>query len=206
MNNYVFSGGDGQARSNIGGNATTPGTPRPNRGLFGAYICYGIRDCIDGTSNTIAMSERVRPTAVDAFGNIHNNIGSEVPAVCRAIQQPNKALPAGTGYNADTITGFRWADGAHHFAGFNTTIPPNGPSCFTNGGGHWDLVIATASSRHVGGVQVLMADGAVRFISENIDAGNQSVTLPGDTTSGVSPYGVWGALGTRAGGEVVGEF
>jgi prepilin-type processing-associated H-X9-DG protein len=43
-------------------------------------------------------------------------------------------------------------------------------------------------SRHVGGAQFGMADGSVRFISENIDRN------------------VYSALGTRDGGEVLGEF
>jgi hypothetical protein len=44
-----------------------------------------------------------------------------------------------------------------------------------------------------------MGDGAVNFISENIDAGNFGVT-PNPN------FGVWGALGTRAGGETVGQY
>jgi len=44
------------------------------------------------------------------------------------------------------------------------------------------------SSHHVGGTQFVMADGHVRFVSENIDAR------------------LYQALGTRQGGEVVGEF
>ena len=48
-----------------------------------------------------------------------------------------------------------------------------------------------------------MADGAVRFISDNIDTGNLGVA---NTFGGRSPYGVWGAVGTRLGGETVGEF
>ena len=49
-----------------------------------------------------------------------------------------------------------------------------------------------------------MCDGSVKSISETINA----TTTPAPTgaappTSGRSPYGVWGALGTRAGGEVV---
>jgi prepilin-type N-terminal cleavage/methylation domain-containing protein len=43
------------------------------------------------------------------------------------------------------------------------------------------------SSRHPGGVQLVLADGAVSFISETIDRGT------------------WSALGTRNGGEVVGQ-
>jgi hypothetical protein len=50
----------------------------------------------------------------------------------------------------------------------------------------------------------MMADGAVIFITDSIDAGNVhhgNVWLggTGDSLPGSqSPYGVWGALGTRA--------
>jgi hypothetical protein len=55
-------------------------------------------------------------------------------------------------------------------------------------------------------VQVIFADGAVAFVSENIETGNRSASSPtSDTTyiakTTASPYGVWGALGSRVGGE-----
>ncbi|MCA9056391.1 MAG: DUF1559 domain-containing protein, partial [Planctomycetaceae bacterium] len=59
------------------------------------------------------------------------------------------------------------------------------------------------SSRHPGGVQVVMGDAKVTFISENVDAGDKNATAPGNTTGGKSPFGVWGALGTRASSETV---
>ncbi len=48
-----------------------------------------------------------------------------------------------------------------------------------------------------------MGDGSVRFISETIDAGN--ATLSPNYSRG-SVYGVWGALGTKDGGETVSDF
>jgi prepilin-type processing-associated H-X9-DG protein len=88
-------------------------------------------------------------------------------------------------------------------------LPPNGPSC-GNTGESWAII--TASSYHPGGVNVLMVDGAVVFISETINAGDPTRTVqdmpqfaggnPQDY-SGPSPYGVWGALGTAFGGESV---
>ena len=51
-----------------------------------------------------------------------------------------------------------------------------------------------------------MGDGRVVFISENIDTGNLAQAPPKGTDSGPSPYGVWGALGTKASGEVAGQF
>lgn len=50
-----------------------------------------------------------------------------------------------------------------------------------------------------------MCDGAVRFVSDNIDTGNLSAADIRSLT-GRSPYGTWGALGSIAGGEVIGEF
>jgi hypothetical protein len=51
-----------------------------------------------------------------------------------------------------------------------------------------------------------MTDGAVKFVSENIDSGNLSAAGPAVTSSGLSPYGVWGALGSKGGNESVGDF
>ncbi len=48
---------------------------------------------------------------------------------------------------------------------------------------------------------VALADGSVRFVSESIDTGNLAVVAPLATAGGLSPYGVWGAMGTRSGGE-----
>jgi hypothetical protein len=44
-----------------------------------------------------------------------------------------------------------------------------------------------------------MGDGSVRFISNSINVGNLDVA--GVSLTGISPYGVFGALGTRNGGE-----
>ncbi len=60
----------------------------------------------------------------------------------------------------------------------------------------------SAQSWHLGGVNVVFADGSVRFIMESIDAGNPG--LP-ESLSGPSPYGVWGALSTINGGETASE-
>ena len=60
----------------------------------------------------------------------------------------------------------------------------------------------SANSYHPGGVNVLRADGSVSFISETIDTGNLAAA---SVTNGASPYGLWGALGSKNGGEVVSE-
>lgn len=50
-----------------------------------------------------------------------------------------------------------------------------------------------------------MVDGAVKFISDNIDSGNLSAVNPPTNGSGLSPYGIWGALGSKSGNETVGD-
>lgn len=67
----------------------------------------------------------------------------------------------------------------------------------------------STSSRHQGGTHVFMGDGAVKFITDSIESGNQSNGVVWDggtgtqTTGSKSPYGLWGALGTRASAEVI---
>ena len=82
--------------------------------------------------------------------------------------------------------------------------------------------VTPASSRHPGGAHVLMSDGAVVFITDSIDAGgvhsptvyldmnadgNRSDSSPPPAQVGAaSPFGLWGALGTRSSREVVEDF
>ena len=204
--NYVFCAGD-SAAGNGGGNTSAVPLVLPTRGMFGALKCYGFRDNTDGTSNTIAMAEAVAPLNVNGLGNAAINASITNPAACRALWNGTTKTYPGGGFNGDTTRGYRWGDGAAYFSAFSTVAPPNSAACFTTGTtGHWTDGFFNASSNHTGGVQVALMDGSSRFISENIDSGNQAATIPARNTSGISPYGVWGALGTRDGGEVLGEF
>jgi len=84
------------------------------------------------------------------------------------------------------------------YSSFYPVIAPNGPTC-SRDAASYTAANLTASSYHPGGVNVVLCDGAVRFINENIDAG-----LPSDSgkNTGVSARGVWGAMGSIKGGEV----
>jgi len=204
--NYVFCAGDSWAGNGDNTGSATP-VLVPHRGLFGALVCYGIRDCLDGTSNTIAMGEAIVPTASDGIGALSASTGITSPAACSALFDANTRTYPGGGYTGDTTRGYRWGDGAAYFSAFTTAIRPNNANCFSGtAANHWYQGMYSASSRHVGGVHCLMADGAVRFISENISTGNAAATLPANNITSQSPYGIWGALGTRAGGETVSDF
>ncbi len=55
-----------------------------------------------------------------------------------------------------------------------------------------------------GGCHVLLTDEAVKFITDSIESGNQSLAGPRLADAGTpSPYGLWGKLGTRASKEEI---
>lgn len=189
---------------------------RWDRGVFRGRKFTGFRDILDGTANTIAGGEMV----VDA--GRREIIGAWVHGVNPCLEPTNveytgKIDPQRPQFYAASATvelnplfqrGRRWHHGLPHFTSFNTVRPPNSYSQArswpTNNAFGW----FTASSRHQGGCHVLMADGAVRFITDSVEAGNQSIIPPGGCqgTGGpggeflngaASPYGIWGALGTK---------
>lgn len=131
---------------------------------------------------------------------------------------------------ADRGRGYKWANGAPLYTVMQTITPPNSAACmadedrytgagtstFDNRGTTDDAFgLLPPSSRHQGGCHVLMGDGAVKFITDSIEAGSSSspnVQFDGQTTGppsnvpgSQSPYGLWGALGTRAFKEVIEE-
>jgi prepilin-type N-terminal cleavage/methylation domain-containing protein len=197
--NYMFSMGD--LCANVSDSTTTRGMF--GRGIVGAEKRFVTTATVtDGLSKTILMSERVkgrdgtrRVTDTQA-GNV---TGFETsPIVCRT-QVVNGEYTGAVVPRA----GRDWMFARPAFNGFNTVMGPNGPGC-NNGTTHdFPHQLIPPTSRHPGGVSAVMADGAVRFISDAIDTGN--LALP-NVTSGPSPYGVWGALGTAQGGEAFGDL
>jgi prepilin-type N-terminal cleavage/methylation domain-containing protein/prepilin-type processing-associated H-X9-DG protein len=211
ISNYAFCRGDSYAALPANRDA------RDGSGLFCRDRCFGVRDCVDGTSNTIAFAERCAANFginAKASPDIRESTLTNVtgilttgPGACTAAIN---AIKSGTRYTTWSAVKGRfsslWQDGQPEITSFHTVIAPNQGSCTDDANGNADAAnpVLGASSYHTGGAQVLLADGSVRFISENIDTGNQGVVV--NTVNGKSPYGVWGSLGTKSGGETVGEF
>ena len=163
-----------------------------------------LRDIVNGTSNTVCFSERVKgvgntSTALDVTkptSSVSNN-GSWWPNDSPIIEYtwcitnaPNGTNMASfdmgdSGQTWGGVSGNFWHIGLGRCGGIiMTMMPPNTWSCVTN---NQDMngQLFTASSRHSGGVNTLFADGSVRFIKNSIN------------------YLTWMSLGTIANGEVV---
>ena len=203
LHNYAFSVGD-----QVGGLYSD----QTVRGIFGYREGTRMADITDGTSNTVMMSERLKASYSEraaGLREIEHVLGSAVN-ISGLSSAPGTCLTMSDGkyFNQGIdIWGFfgqRWHCGAAVSVGFNTVLPPNAPTC-AELGRWWGVpaLVAPPASRHPGGANVVLADGSVRFISETIDTGDLTVAQP---ESGPSRYGVWGALGSKAGGETIGEF
>ena len=204
-NNTFFQGQRDYGMS-MGDTIRNNNTIANNRGIFGYRSSTRIDQIQDGTSNTVMLAEKGRGRALDTTDvrgySANNRTGMDTnPGSCLLTATNGRyTVPAQT----DRPQGALWASGLAANCGFTTVLPPNSPTCISdNWGDGWGVI--SAGSYHEGGVNVLMADGSVRFISENIDTGDLSQPDPG-TSYIKSPYGVWGALGTKDSEEVIGEF
>ena len=174
----------------------------------------GIQSILDGTSNTALFSERLiginaNPSQVPRSSANFKRVVFDGPAVgggqdagaqaalqfiqgCRSI--PGTTLPHAT-----------WGSGAVWLTGYPLHViindylhagPPNGPACNNTQGSFaslsWVYFVnpagsAPPTSNHPGGVNISFADGSVRFVKDTVN------------------MQTWWAIGTRAGGEVVGS-
>ncbi len=190
------------------------------RGFAASRKFIRMRDILDGASNTIAMGEiatdlgdlDVKTTSVAA-----NQLGHDVESPPSSSKHcsvdyvdPTRpqfydaTLVAGGLLDDRNRRGYIWAHWAPLHTGFTTLLPPNTAVCLRNFD-EWTEGAYSASSRHNGGVHILMADGAVVFISDSIEAGNSEFPYISIEAGVKSPYGLWGALGTRANKEVIEE-
>ncbi len=189
-----------------------------HRGAFVPRRSMGLRDMLDGTANTLMVGEvstdlgdlAITTTPSSGAGwdpGVHTN-----PGVCRTptridANRPQFWVSGQTQGGTGDRRGFRWADARPLFTGITSILPPNTELCMGGGWTSWGA--GSVSSRHQGGAHVVMGDGAVRFITDSIQAGSISAgtVINGGTGARApgsqSPYGLWGSLGTRAGKETI---
>ena len=172
----------------------TPNTPISNITSHNYAVNYGNTSYGQGTVNGVTFEgapfRAGNPARVFSFRDIRDGLSTTMLAA-EVLQ--------GTGSD---LRGFTWWGDA---SGFSTYIGPNSNEpdaiyssgyCNNRPADNLPCIVSTTSyptmfgsrSRHEGGVQVLLGDGACRFVSENID------------------LLTWRALSTTRGNETIGEF
>ena len=186
-----------------------------DRGFFaGGRSCYqsgnqypgtiflSMASILDGASNTVAVSEMAsvpNEYSQKIKGGIVNRVTLETPGGCLAyIDTDNTSLYLHSSTVTQCGRGYNYAYGTSDSVYFNTILPPNSPSCLVRADLSLRGNILSASSFHPGGVNAVMANGSIRFISEMIDCSDLTRV---NENIGPSANGLWGAIGTIAGSD-----
>jgi prepilin-type N-terminal cleavage/methylation domain-containing protein/prepilin-type processing-associated H-X9-DG protein len=139
-----------------------------------------LSDIKDGTSSTVMMSEGLLNSVTPGWGGPLGDVqlANMGAALFSTYNTPNSS-------NADRVKG-----PCPQQQGDTIYQAP----CQSMGGQQYGVAgdstgsHAAARSKHTGGVNACFADGSIQFISNTID------------------FTIWRALGTRAGGEIIGPY
>ena len=186
--NPVSSGSRRYGVTSYGGNGGTQTHPPSAMTGDGIFVASGpaspsfprvrIGDVTDGTSSTLLFGER---------NHIDRNYDTFAAAdwAIEPMGQWGWWAPSGGQFGLSDVT-------MGTFAPINYRVPKDQASAGIDEatfGATWDAMRVTSfGSQHSGGAQFGLVDGSVRFVGETIDA----ITLR--------------SLGTRNGGEVVGDY
>jgi prepilin-type N-terminal cleavage/methylation domain-containing protein/prepilin-type processing-associated H-X9-DG protein len=172
---YVASSGSGGVDGDIW----------PADGVFFGQSEVRYKDLVDGSSRTVAMSERkLGNGVVVSAGSLPADASLYILELSNANPVSDAScgsLSAGGWYRERSG---KWILGNYGNTLYNHYYPPNAPQ--------WDCMnlpqqkgYLAARSYHVGGVNVLFCDGSLRFVVDEID------------------LAVWRALATRDGAETI---
>jgi len=177
--NYVICSGSAAQAAAWGG-----GGVGKNNGTSVLYSNSKTRfaDITDGTSNTMMISECLVGTP---YENDQSYGYTEVLTCSKNTHYGGSSTTTSKSRGASWFTMYN--DRGATFA-YTTTLPPNSLRDVYACTYSLSSYNADAESQHEGGVQILLSDGSVRFVSENIH-------LP-----------TWQNLGNKSDGNVMGEY
>lgn len=146
------------------------------------------RDIVDGLATTAAYSERLVNTQgvgeVDRrrmwFTDLVRTLKTQQQIVERCLADTTPEAPWSNFIGGAWISG--WPNVGNTYMHL---MAPNTRNCYTSRSFFDGSMFTAASANHNGGVQVLMADGSVRFVSDSVGAP------------------VWWAIGSRNGQESI---
>ena len=207
--NYCFSWGP-----NFASLYYRNGNDQHANGAFKPDDNVAVADIIDGTSNTLAFSERVTtranfdyPESTQKEFAVIRNPGSAAMGTA-SIGGNEKSYPELPKAKLDAViqlceavtlkgqegSGSTWITPYSNASGFNTLLTPNAKfhdcdlhAAAPHGSPDGDS-LNPARSQHPGGVNAAMCDGKVYFLSEAVD------------------WALYQAMGGRNEGEIVGQF
>jgi prepilin-type N-terminal cleavage/methylation domain-containing protein/prepilin-type processing-associated H-X9-DG protein len=173
--------------ANAGSGLVAAGNLASGDGVFFHGSGVRLTDIRDGTSGTVAFSESLLGSGQTPTGAVPTDPRREVLELPGGSDTTPAACASGTSGVWSGQRGAKWINGHYGDTLYNHFHAPNA-AAWDCGNGFHNKALTAARSQHEGGVNVLLCDGSVRFVSE-------SVALD-----------VWRAIATRNGGEVVGDF
>jgi prepilin-type N-terminal cleavage/methylation domain-containing protein/prepilin-type processing-associated H-X9-DG protein len=156
----------------------------PPNGMFFANESRGVVDARDGSSNTAMFSEHIKgdfsqsvaTDRADTFlPGVYPATLDDAVRTCRDMNWRDLSRQGTSDVGAPWIYGYHSTSQYYHVSGPNTRscmFPPL-------------RIMTTANSDHPGGVNVLMGDGAVRFVKDSVN------------------LATWRSMGSRNLGEVI---
>lgn len=190
QNNYAANQGGWLCdRSDAPGAATDIAPNERQTGTL--YYLSKVRsaDVIDGMTHTAFFSEKIRGQGVpDPKSDLYVMVNqTSLDNSYRECMNTSTA----TAVPLTMKWGFSWVMGENCCTLYNHVATPNNVSCagFPFPGTMTNMaMVVTASSRHPGGVNILMGDGRVYFASDSVD------------------LAIWRAIGTRGNGEAISQL
>ena len=174
--------------ANSGSGVGTAASINTGDGVMYSRSSTRFRDVTDGLSNTVCFSEHTLGMGGNPSSTGANPQKADLEVLELAGATPTTdaaCVPGGGTWSG--LRGAKWLNGHFGDTIYNHYYGPNSKQ-FDCGNKSHNFGLTAARSRHTGGVHVLLSDGSVRFVSENVD------------------LFLWRALATRAGGEVIGEY